>query len=123
MFKLFLYFVYFCAVAALSVWLYFSCIDVSDLYKNVSNLKTGNALLRDEILQLDRKIDSARGRVGALIGEQKRLEEESERLKAQALELETMWETARQCKKEFEELSAEIDTLKQQIANLKSNRR
>ena len=121
--KLFLFLAYFCALVALSLWLYFSYNSERTLSETVSSMKTRNSVLRDQVAELERKTEDARNRVENLLAEQKRLEGESEKLKLQARELEAKWEVAKRCKSDFEEMSGEIETLKQQLSRIKSGNR
>jgi predicted RNase H-like nuclease (RuvC/YqgF family) len=121
--KLLLFLAYFCALAALSLWLYFSYTNERTLSETVSSMKTRNSVLRAEAAELERKTDDARNRVENLLAEQKRLEGESEKLKLQARELEAKWDVAKRCKGDFEEMSGEIETLKQQLSRIKPGNR
>jgi predicted RNase H-like nuclease (RuvC/YqgF family) len=86
-------------------------------------MKTRNSVLRVEAVELEKKTEDARSRIENLFAEQKRLGSESEELKLRARELEARWETAKRCKSEFEEMSAEIESLKRQLAQIKSGSR
>jgi predicted RNase H-like nuclease (RuvC/YqgF family) len=86
-------------------------------------MKAKNSVLRQEAQELQTKTDDARGRVETLLAEQKRLESESEKLKLRARELEADWEVVKRCKKDFEEMSSEIDTLKRELSRIRTGSR
>lgn len=86
-------------------------------------MKTRNSVLRAEAAELERKTEDARSRVETLLTEQKRLESESEKLKLRARELEAKWDVAKRCKSDFEEMSAEMETLKRELSQIKSRSR
>ena len=121
--RLFLFLAYSCGLIALSVWLYFSYTNERKLSETVSVMKTGNSVLRGEAAELEKKTEDARSRVENLLTEQKRLESESEKLKLRARELEEKWEVAKRCKRDFEEMSSEIEMLKRQLSHIKSGNR
>lgn len=121
--KLFLYLVYFCCLAGLSFWLYLTYTNEHALSETVSFMKAKNSVLRQEAQELQTKTDDARGRVETLLAEQKRLESESEKLKLRARELEADWEVVKRCKKDFEEMSSEIDTLKRELSRIRTGSR
>jgi predicted RNase H-like nuclease (RuvC/YqgF family) len=121
--RTFLYFIYFCALAGLLFWLYFAYTNERELAESVRTLKSRNGVLREEVEQLQVTVESARSAVESLLTEQKKLESESERLKVKVNELEVMWEVAKQCKRDFEEMSGEIDTLKRELSRIKSGNR
>ncbi|MFH1422457.1 MAG: hypothetical protein ABIH42_07080 [Planctomycetota bacterium] len=118
--KLLISVLYIFIISALSIWLYLSYSDSEELFQILSKLKSGNFVLNSEVIELDKKVEISRKKIENLISEQKKLETESLILKKEAQEIESNWQVALKCKRDFESLFSEIEELKQQIVKLKS---